>query len=143
VDYYNEYGIINRKTGKEFSDLLGIYVLELPKLPEAPDGRRVWPWGRFFRSLSEEEMLMAAGNDGEIKQAAGVVMELSEDEADRMLAESREIFLWDQRVREEDRYNRGLEKGREETARKLKGMSIPLEKIAEAAGLSLEEVEKL
>jgi hypothetical protein len=88
-------------------------------------------------------MLMAAEKDEEIRQAAGVVMELSEDEADRMLAESREIFLWDQRVREEDRYNRGLEEGREETARKALAEGLPLEIIRKITGLDPETIQRL
>jgi predicted transposase/invertase (TIGR01784 family) len=111
VDYYNEYGIINKKTGTVFSDLLTIAVLELPKLPEKPDGRGIWPWGRFFRSRNEEELKMAAKGDVGVGQAMAVLMELSEDEQTRVLAESREKFLWDQWGREKHQYNMGLEEG--------------------------------
>jgi thymidylate synthase len=59
-----------------------------------------------------------AEQGGEFREAVGVLMELSEDERNEMLAESREKFLWDQRGREEYRYEQGLlqgrEKGREE-----------------------------
>ncbi|MDR1617452.1 MAG: Rpn family recombination-promoting nuclease/putative transposase [Treponema sp.] len=75
-------------TGTVFSDLLTIAVLELPKLPEQPDGRGIWPWGRFFRSRSEEELKMAAKGDVGVGQAMAVLMELSEDKQTRLLAES-------------------------------------------------------
>jgi predicted transposase/invertase (TIGR01784 family) len=113
VDYYNEYAILNKKTGTVFSDLLTIAVLELPKLPEKPDGRGIWPWGRFFRSRSEEELRMAVKADtgAGVGQAMAVLMELSEDERARLLAESREKFLWDHWGREKHQYSMGLEEG--------------------------------
>ncbi|MDR1655163.1 MAG: Rpn family recombination-promoting nuclease/putative transposase [Treponema sp.] len=143
VDYYNEYGILNKKTGTAFSDLLTIAVLELPKLPEEPDGRGIWPWGRFFRSRSEEELKMAAERDAGVGQAMAELMELSEDECERLLAVSREKFLWDQWGREKHQYSMGLEEGRRETAKRLKAMGLPIDQIAAAAGLSLEAVKAL
>jgi predicted transposase/invertase (TIGR01784 family) len=151
VDYYNEYGILNKKTGTVFSDLLTIAVLELPKLPEKPDGRGIWPWGRFFRSRSEEELKMAAAEDAGVGQAMAVLMELSEDERERLLAESREKFLRDQWSREKHQYGmgleeglaKGIEKGRRETGKKLKEMGLPVDQIAAATGLSSEAVKTL
>jgi predicted transposase/invertase (TIGR01784 family) len=147
VDYYHEYGILNKRTGTVFSDLLTIAVLELPKLPEEPDGREIWRWGRFFRSRNEEELKMAAEADAGVGQAAAVLMELSEDERTRLLAESREKFLWDQWGREKHQYSMGLEegieRGRRETAKRLKAMGLPVDQIAAATGLDPEAIEAL
>jgi predicted transposase/invertase (TIGR01784 family) len=134
-------------------------VLELPKLPEEPDGREIWRWGRFFRSRSEEELKMAAEADAGVGQAMAVLMELSEDERTRLLAESREKFLWDQWGREKHQYSMGLEAGREEgrqvgleegrqverrkTAKRLKTMGLPVDQIAAATGLDPEAIEAL
>jgi predicted transposase/invertase (TIGR01784 family) len=112
--YYNEYGIINKRTGREFTNLLGINVLELPKLPEAPDRSRLWNWGQFFRSKTEEEFAMAAERDKDIGRAVAAVIELSEDERAEMLADSRNMFLWDHWAREQEHDEKGREEGREE-----------------------------
>jgi predicted transposase/invertase (TIGR01784 family) len=151
VDYYNEYGILNKKTGAAFSDLLTIAVMELPKLPEEPDGREIWRWGRFFKSRDEEELRMVAEKDAGVGQAMAVLMELSEDERTRLLAESREKFLWDQWGREKHQYSmgleagreEGLEKGRRETAKRLKAMGLPVDQTAAATGLDPKVIEAL
>jgi predicted transposase/invertase (TIGR01784 family) len=116
--YYNEYGLVNRRTGTVFSDLLLIKVLELSKMPDSidlipPDGRALWQWGRFFRSRTEEEFKMAAEQDGAIREAVDVLMEVNEDELARLRAIHREIFLMDQASREDYRYEKGLQDGRE------------------------------
>ncbi|MDR0656469.1 MAG: Rpn family recombination-promoting nuclease/putative transposase [Treponema sp.] len=118
--YYNEYGLINKRTGTVFSDVLRINVLELSKLPQSadmiPSGERpLWQWGRFFQARTEEEFKMAAEQGGAIREAVDVLMEVSEDELAQMRAIEREIFLMDQASREdyheEIGYNRGLAKG--------------------------------
>ncbi|MDR1618390.1 MAG: Rpn family recombination-promoting nuclease/putative transposase [Treponema sp.] len=88
ADYYNEYGMPNRKTGTVFSDLLTIAV------PEQPDGRGIWSWGRFFRSRSGEELKMAVKADtgAGIGQAMAVLMEPSEDERARRTADARGAY---------------------------------------------------
>jgi hypothetical protein len=54
---------------------------------------------------------MVAEKDAGVGQAMAVLMELSEDERTRLLAESREKFLWDQWGREKHQYSMGLEEG--------------------------------
>jgi hypothetical protein len=49
TDYYNEYVLCNRKSGKPFAELLGINVLELPKLPKEADGSSLWAPGTALR----------------------------------------------------------------------------------------------
>jgi predicted transposase/invertase (TIGR01784 family) len=92
-----------------------------------------------------------------------VLMELSEDERTRLLAESREKFLWDQWGREKHQYSMGLEeglakgaergrqagleegmeKGRLETAKRLRAMGLPIGQTAAATGLDPEVIEAL
>jgi flagellar biosynthesis/type III secretory pathway protein FliH len=77
-------------------------------------------------------------------------MELSEDERTRLLAESREKFLWDHWGREKRQYNmgreegmetgrqmglkegteRGREEGRRETAKNFRAMGLSTDQIA-------------
>jgi predicted transposase/invertase (TIGR01784 family) len=98
--YYNRYALLNRETGTEFTDLMEINTLELPKLPKQSDGSELYTWSQFFTSETEEEFRMVAEKDPVIKKAVATLMELSDDERERMLAESREKFLYDQYHRE-------------------------------------------
>jgi hypothetical protein len=61
----------------------------------------------------ESAAKLQAQNAERFGPALAVLKELSEDERTRLLAESREMFLWDQRGREKHQYNMGLEEGTE------------------------------
>jgi predicted transposase/invertase (TIGR01784 family) len=132
--YYNEYGLINKRTGTIFSGLLSIKVLELSKLPERPDGQSpLWRWGRFFRARTEEEFMEAAAQGGEIREAVEALMEISKDEVAQTQALRREIFLMDQASLRALQYDKGREEGRQE------GEGIGLVK-GEEIGLAKGEV---
>ncbi|MDR1445550.1 MAG: Rpn family recombination-promoting nuclease/putative transposase [Treponema sp.] len=141
--YYNKYALLNRETGKAFTNLLEITVLELPKLPMADDGSGIWKWAKLLKSRTEEEYMEAAARDADIGKTVVKVMELSEDERERMLADSREMFLWDCWIREHENYEAGAAEERLEIAGNLRGLGVPADKIARATGLSLGEIEKL
>jgi predicted transposase/invertase (TIGR01784 family) len=95
-EYYNSYSLRNVRTGREFTDLLTVNVLEPGKLPVEPDGSRLFNWGQFFKARSREELNMVRNTDPMINKAAGLVVELNEDEAERMRADNRLYFLMDQ-----------------------------------------------
>jgi predicted transposase/invertase (TIGR01784 family) len=52
--YINKYELRNKKTGKLFTDLLEVIILELPKLPEKTDGQSAWPWLKFLKGKTNE-----------------------------------------------------------------------------------------
>jgi hypothetical protein len=105
--YYNTYSIRNARSGLEFTDLLQINVLEPAKLPRDPDGEAMFKWGQFFKAKTPEELTMAARTDPVIKEAAAQVMELNEDEAERMLAYRRWLWELDQAGLRQDSYDNG------------------------------------
>jgi predicted transposase/invertase (TIGR01784 family) len=156
-NYYNRYSIRNSKTGTEFTDLIELNTLELPKLPLETDDSMLWNWGRLFQSETEEELNMVAEKDPAIKKTVGRLMELSEDEQERMLAESREKFLYDQYHREKEAREEEREKAevkiREaeekayqeklEIARKLRAQGFSDEKIADILQIPTEEIAGL
>ncbi|WP_010259230.1 Rpn family recombination-promoting nuclease/putative transposase [Treponema primitia] len=149
-DYYNRYALLNRETGTEFTDLLEINTLELPKLPKQSDGSDLYMWSQFFTSETEEDFMMVAEKDPVIKKAVATLMELSEDERERLLAESREKFLYDQYHREKESYEKGLSTGREEayqekleSARKLKARGFSGDEISGILQLVPKDIAKL
>jgi predicted transposase/invertase (TIGR01784 family) len=120
--YYNSYSLRNVRTGREFTDLLTVNVLEPGKLPVEPDGSRLFHWGRFFKVKSLEELNMIRDTDPMITKAAGLVVELNEDEAERMRANSRLYFLMDQAGLLREREARGREEGWKEAEAKYRSV---------------------
>jgi flagellar biosynthesis/type III secretory pathway protein FliH len=67
---------------------------------------------------------MAAEGDVGVGQAMAVLMELSEDKQTRLLAESREKFLWDHWGRRKYEHDMGREEGLEEGTERGRRMGL-------------------
>ena len=132
------------------------YILELPKLAqyEYPE-TELLRWAQFFGAKNREEMQMLAEQDKYIDKAYRRLEEMSADEQKRWEYEMRQKAIRDHRHmlasgrREGEKIGeqRGLEQGERkkavEIARKMLGDKMPIEKVAEYSGLSLEEIQKL
>jgi len=141
--YHHRFRLFDERTGYRFPDLFEINTLELPKLPGEPDGTMLFNWLWMFTARTKEEFAMVAKTSPEIAKAVGVIMELSEDERTRLLAESREKYRRDEEARLEYREEKGRQEERQEVARRLLLKKQSLEMVAEVTGLSLEEVKAL
>jgi predicted transposase/invertase (TIGR01784 family) len=121
-----------------FNDLMEIHALNLERLPAEGEGRLL-DWLRFLKAETEEEFKMLAEKNPMIEEAYCKLQVMSEDEANRMIYEAR---LKAQR----DEYSRiqgALRQGRQEVTRNLKTLGVPVEKIAQATGLSADEIAAL
>jgi predicted transposase/invertase (TIGR01784 family) len=102
---------------------------------------------KFLNARKEEELTMLAEKNPLIGKAVSRLVELSQDERTRLLAESREKMRRDIAAREQGAANKGRMEGRVEAqlaiARNLLKIGLPVEKITEATGLSLEEIQSL
>jgi predicted transposase/invertase (TIGR01784 family) len=153
--YHNRYTLRDPETGSEFTDLLEVNTLELPKLPPTEDGTERWNWMKFLSARSKEELIMIAEKSPQVKKAVGRLMELSNDERARMLAESRQRMLWDIATRERAAREEGLhegeqrgrqegeQRGRQEIARSMLADGMAPDLISKFTGLSIEEIEAL
>ncbi|MDR3056366.1 MAG: Rpn family recombination-promoting nuclease/putative transposase [Zoogloeaceae bacterium] len=145
--YHNQYRLHDPKTGSVFTDLLEVHILELPKLPKSEDGSVLWDWLKFLDARKEEDLVMLAEKNTEVKKAVGKLMELSADEQTRLLAESREKMQWDINSIKHGAREEGREEGRMEErlvfARKALAQNIPLETIVTLTGLSPDEIRTL
>jgi predicted transposase/invertase (TIGR01784 family) len=90
TDYHNVYRWRNIKSGNEFTNLIELNTLEIPKLPVEADKTKLWDWMCFLKSETEEEFEMIATRNPQIGKAVAVLMDLSADERTRMIEESRE-----------------------------------------------------
>jgi predicted transposase/invertase (TIGR01784 family) len=58
--YHHRYTLYDPETRSEFTDLIEVHVLELPKLPKEDDGSDLWTWMKFLTSETKEELRMIA-----------------------------------------------------------------------------------
>jgi predicted transposase/invertase (TIGR01784 family) len=137
--YHNQYRLRDIKTGSEFSDIIEINTLELPKLPSVNDDTELWDWMTFFKLEREEDLKMLAQSGPQIQKAVGVLMELSQDERTRLLYEEREKARRDESARMRGAFERGINT----VAKNLLQKKMPMDEIAEVTGLSREEIERL
>ena len=112
--YHNRYFLYDKKTGSQFSDILEINTLELPKLPDITDDSGLWDWMQFLRTEREEDYTMLAKKNPKIKKAFHALIELSQDEETRMMYESREKARRDEHARMQAAIKEGLERGQTE-----------------------------
>ena len=109
--YHNVY-TLRDKDGKEFTNLLEINTLELPKLPIEDDKSDLWNWMKFLKSKNEEEFNMVEAKSEPLKKAVVMVKRLSADEKMTLLYEQQEKVRMDDEDRIESAFISGLNKGK-------------------------------
>jgi predicted transposase/invertase (TIGR01784 family) len=165
-DYFNGISMRYDKSGNEFTDVQKFITLELPKVPEHDDARKIWNWLKFIKSQSREELMEIAEKNPVLRKPVAILMELSEDERTRMIVEKQEIYRMDQSSRMRGAYTdgkaeglqEGLKAGQQEglkageekayqekldAARKMKSDGFSSEQIRKYTGFSPEEIDKL
>ena len=157
-EYHNRYFLYDKNTNSIFSDLLEIDILEFKKVPKN-DRSDLATWLRFLNTDDKEELDKMAVRNAAFESAVCKYMELTEDEAIRMLAEENEK-AWKDRQAEikyamEEGIQKGIQKGRVEgraegrynqkieIARNAINMGLDIKNIITLTDLSKEEIEKL
>ncbi|MDR2394271.1 MAG: Rpn family recombination-promoting nuclease/putative transposase [Treponema sp.] len=146
--YMGHFEFCKRQNGQWLEQVpLELYTIELPKAPEREDGSLVWEWVQFLRGRKKEEFEMLAERNADMREAVDMLYEISADEETRAVYEMRQKAWRDRMSQFEGYYEEGLEeglqKGREQTARNLKLMGIPLAQIAQGTGLSEAQIKAL
>lgn len=142
ASYHNRFRLFDENTKARYPESIEINVLELPKLHEA-DKTRLGDWLRFFRATTEEDFMTAAQNNPAINEAWGVIKVLSGDERNRALAEAREKARMDLDSYLSDARYEGRQEEKTEIAKNLLQKKMPPADIADATGLSLEDIKRL
>jgi predicted transposase/invertase (TIGR01784 family) len=131
------------------TDDMSLHLFELPKFERIMKNRQMKDaldeWLHFFNHAHEEDKTMrTAYKNPAIHKAFDILETLSADETVRHLARVREDALRNERSELFYAEKKGLEKGRKETARNLLSMGVLTpEQIAQATGLTAEEIRKL
>jgi predicted transposase/invertase (TIGR01784 family) len=137
-DYLNGYAFLNKVSGKPFTRMVELVILELSKLPDKKD-RPVWPWLKFLKCEREEEFMELVQKNPEVKRPVAEIMEMSDEVRASWIALDK--WRWDARQQAIEEAVRETEKL--EIARKMKAEGMPAGQICRFTELSPEEVQQL
>lgn len=126
--YLNFYDLRNPLTGRPFTDLVKVVIVELPKVPKTDDGQPIWPWLKFFKCQTKEELTMLTQTHPEVKPAVNEYAKISWSDRRRMIADFKEKQRRDKHAMLEFAKDEGREEG---------------EQIRLALGLALEEKDQV
>ena len=100
---------------EEYTDLMEIHILELPKLPvEQKNETDLMQWMRFLGGKSREDFEKMAEKNPDMKEAYDMLDRMSADERKRLEYEERQKLLRDKNMILKDgkrKYERGLREG--------------------------------
>jgi predicted transposase/invertase (TIGR01784 family) len=136
--FANYYTLRNDATSSQFSDIIQVCTLELPKLKETDTGA-LSDWMRFLTFRDEDELDVLATKNAGIKKAVEMLKYLSEEETLHFLEMSHEKYLYDVAATRRE----ALAEGTLQVARAalLKGLDIST--IHDITGLSVDAIKKL
>ena len=143
------YHIMEDETKYRLTDVLELHFLELPKLKDkniiknTDKDNPVLEWMQFINAEREEELIMLAQKNKEIKKAVNKLKIVSKDEKKKMIYEAREAELRDINTFTEEAREEGKEEGKLEVAKNLIKFGLPIEQIVEITGLIKEQIESL
>lgn len=111
-EWYHSIFLVDEKTGKRYTELLEIRILELKKLPEEVENEDILiRWMRFLGGKNREELERMAKTDMYIEEAYQDLLRFSADETKRELYEAREKALRDYNSQMQSAREYGFQKG--------------------------------
>ena len=153
MDYHSVWKIMDNKTGgKILTDKLEIDIIELPKIKgREKDKDKLLDWLYFLENPKSERVTEKMKENENLKEAVKKLDNLSEDEKMQRIADLRQKAIMDEKAIYEKGLEVGIEKGimegsqkeKIEIAKKMLDLKIDKETIAEATGLTEQEIEKI
>lgn len=148
----NSFSLRHDTTGELLSDAISLTFVELSKLSEVVkkpvcDMTDLDKWSVFLQyapDLEHREIVNKVIESEEVLQVAGnLLMSISQNERERAIFRSRRKFQTDMQSNLATAEDNGKAIRSVEIARNLLKINLPLDQIAIATGLSIEEVEHL
>ena len=166
LDYHSRWKIMEDKQGKKIilTQKLEIDIIELPKIiGKEKEQDNLLDWLYFLENPKSERVTEKMKENENLKEAVKKLDNLSEDERMQRIADLRQKAIMDEKaiyekgleIGLEKGIQRGMEKGIEkgimegsqkekiEIAKKMLELKIDKETIAEATGLTEQEMEKI
>ena len=119
-EFYSEYLMMNRRTGKIYSDKFSLRVVDLTQIENATEEDkhyRIDYWARLFKATTWEEVQKMAKENEYIKEASEALFMLNADDMAREYSYAREDRM---------RYERTMNKMLEEQATALEEQATAL-----------------
>lgn len=137
---YRRISFCDVKTGKEYTDLMEMHILELPKLPpEQKSETDLMQWMRFLNGKRREDFEKMAKKNSCFEEAYKELDKLSADEKKRLEYEARQKAIRDRDIL----IKTGENRGRKEIILSMIEAGLPLEQIAEITKETLETIREL
>jgi len=153
LDYHSRWKIMEDKQGKKIilTQKLEIDIIELPKIiGKEKEQDNLLDWLYFLENPKSERVTEKMKENENLKEAVKKLDNLSEDERMQRIADLRQKAIMDEKAIYEKGLEVGIEKGimegsqkeKIEIAKKMLDLKIDKETIAEATGLTEQEIEK-
>jgi len=154
LDYHSRWKIMEDKQGKKIilTQKLEIDIIELPKIiGKEKEQDNLLDWLYFLENPKSERVTKKMNENENLKEAVKKLDNLSEDERMQRIADLRQKAIMDEKAIYEKGLEVGIEKGimegsrkeKIEIAKKMLELKIDKETIAEATGLTEQEIEKI
>ena len=154
LDYHSRWKIMEDKQGKKIilTQKLEIDIIELPKIiGKEKEQDNLLDWLYFLENPKSERVTEKMKENENLKEAVKKLDNLSEDERMQRIADLRQKAIMDEKTIYEKGLEVGIEKGimegsqkeKIEIAKKMLELKIDKETIAEATGLTEQEIEKI
>jgi len=128
------------------TNLMGFYIIELPKFKKLHTNRILDEWVKFIKSPEVIDMSDEKNSEG-IKEAKKVLEEISQDERERYLAELRQKYIMDQNAISSRGFDKGkkagLEEGKIQIAKNMLKENISIDIIERVTGLTKEQIQQI
>lgn len=154
-DFHTTGKLWNIQQQQLLSDDIEIHIVEIPKLLQQWREEKVNPWeDSFVRWLlllpaNEDEHLthtleaIAMNQDPILQKAMDKWEHMSQDASFRKEYEAREKALMDEAAGIAHALNKGIQQGKRQMILGMHRLQIPIETIAQASELTIEEVQKI
>jgi predicted transposase/invertase (TIGR01784 family) len=154
LDYHSRWKIMEDKQGKKIilTQKLEIDIIELPKIiGKEKEQDNLLDWLYFLENPKSERVTKKMKENENLKEAVKKLDNLSEDEKMQRIADLRQKAIMDEKAIYEKGLEVGIEKGimegsqkeKIEIAKKMLELKIDKKTIAEATGLTEQEIEKI
>ena len=88
---YHKVWRLRDENGRDFSNVMELNTIELPKLPDKKDDNDLWAWIKFFNSKSQEDFKSVSNENEKIAKAVNTLQNIS------MSDEAREAYRAEQK----------------------------------------------
>ena len=147
---HSEYNVIEKHINDRLSDELEIHFLNLAKVKEQQESfeqdekkKKLYNWLKFIKTDNPEVRKMLAESSEMMAKANETIEVMEMSPKEKWLYENRMKYEHDKASWKHVGYQEGVHQNKLETAKNLLAMNFSIENIAQATGLSLEEIKKL